>query len=144
MKQITENLKNATTNKNITPRPTYRLSNYEQNILLPILMKGLKRKRGAENAITNRQIVLALRKHGLKINERCVRKVVNHIRTNDLVVGLMASDAGFYIAQSEQEFIRYENRLLSREEALRQVRMSIERQRRAMLSHRSQEQVLLF
>ena len=130
--------------KNELTRATYRLSNYEQNILLPILMKGLSRKRGAENAITNRQIVLALRKHGLKINERCVRKVVNHIRTNDLVVGLMASAAGYYIAKSEQEFIRYEDRLLSREAALRQVRLSIERQRRAMLLHRSQKQVLLF
>lgn len=36
------------------------LSNYEQNVLLPILMNGLEMKKGKMNAVTNKQIVQSL------------------------------------------------------------------------------------
>lgn len=125
-------------------RETRHLSNYEQNILLPILIKGLKMKKGKMNAVTNKQIVKGLRGHGLKVNLRDVCRLINHIRTNDLVVGLMASSAGYYISNSEQELVKYEDSLLGREREIRKVRMSIERQRRAMFAQHSQRQLQLF
>lgn len=113
---------------------TRPLTNYEQNVLLPILMKGLKQKNGKKNAVTSRQIALRLRSHGLRINQRVVATLINYIRTNDLIEGLMASSFGYYITSNEQEYIDYEDTLLGREMAIRDVRMSIRRQRKRIFS----------
>ena len=115
---------------------TRPLSNYEQNVLLPILMKGLQNKRGRVNAVTRRQIVTGLRSQGLKINDSSVYTMINHIRTNDLIVGLMAASAGYYITNSEQDFMDYEDSLMGREKEIRKVRMSIQRQRRRLFAPR--------
>ena len=128
----------------MNPKTVRALSNYEQNVLLPILMKGLEMKRGKTNAVTVKQMTRAMRKHGLKIGERSVFELIHHIRTNDLIVGLMATSAGYYITDNEQELINYEDVLLSREAAIRRVRMSIERQRRGMFSQTAQRQTQLF
>ena len=115
--------------KEKTHRP---LSMYEQNVLLPILIKGLEMKKGRANAVTSKQIIQALRNYGVKISKTSLHYLINHIRTNDLMVGLMASSEGYYMSSSEQESIAYENTLLGRERELRRVRMSMQRQRRAM------------
>ena len=121
-----------------------RLSVYEQNVLLPILIKGLEVKNGKMSAVTNKQIVQRLRGHGLKINERYVCRLINHIRMNDLVDGLVASPAGYYVTNCERELIDYEDSLLGREVAIRKVRMSIMRQRRAMFMNKKERQTQLF
>ena len=121
-----------------------RLSVYEQNVLLPILIKGLEMKAGKANAVTNKQIVQSLPGHGLKINYRCVCRLINHIRTNDLVEGLVASSFGYYVTNCERELLNYEDRLLSREKSIKQVRMSMQRQRRTMFAKLGQKQRQLF
>ena len=121
-----------------------RLSNYELNVLLPILMKGLEMKKGKTNAVTTNQIIRAMRKHGLKISGRSVCMLINHIRTNDLIVGLMAASSGYYVSNNEQELINYEDSLMDREASIRRVRMSMQRQRRAMRLQMSQKQMQLF
>ena len=119
--------------KKVLKRGSYpSLSMYEQNVLLPILMRGLEMKKSKENAATAKQIVNGVRSQGLKINTTSVDRIINHIRMNDLIVGLMGSCKGYYVAKSEQEFINYEANLQGREEALRKVRMSMQRQRRSM------------
>ena len=124
---------------------TRPLGNYDHNVLLPILMKGLEMKKGKINAVTSKQIVQGLRSQGLKINHRDVFMLINHIRTNDLIVGLMASSSdGYYITNSEQDFMNYEDTLLAREKAIRKVRMSIQRQRRTMFSQIVPRQTQLF
>ncbi len=123
---------------------TCRLSVYEQNVLLPILIKGLEMKKGKKNAVTNKQIVQRLRGHGLKINKWYVCKLISHIRVNDLMEGLMASPKGYYISDNEREFMDYEESLLGREVAIRRVRMSIQRQRKTMFSKCTQRQTELF
>ena len=120
------------------------LSKYDQNVLLPILMKGLEMKKGKENAVTGKGIVYGLRNAGLRIDERRVCRLINHMRTNDLVVGLMASNRGYYITSNEEELIDYEKNLMNREVALRKVRMSMQRQRRSMFSQRLQRQAQIF
>ena len=120
-------------------KQTRPLTNYDHNVLLPILMKGLELKKGKMNAVTGKQILQGMQSQGLKINYRDVLMLINHIRTNDLVVGLMAISAGYYITNSEQDFMKYEDTLLSREKSIRKVRMSIQRQRRSLFSQLSQK-----
>ena len=127
--------------KNELKKQTRPLSNYDHNVLLPVLMKGLETKKGKMNAVTSKQIVQGLRSQGLKINERDVGSLINHIRTNDLVAGLIATSAGFYITDNEQELVSYENTLLKYETTLRKVRLSILRQRRAMFAQRVSKEI---
>ena len=125
--------KKTRTMKKVMKKKVRRLlSNYEQNVLLPILMKGLEMKKGKTNAVTSEQIVESLRKHGVRISKTTLYSLINYIRTNDLVMGLMGTNYGYYITNSEQEYIKYEDTLLGREAELRKVRLSIQRQRRAI------------
>ena len=127
--------------KNRMKKVTYRpLSNYEQNVLLPILMKGLGMKKGKLNAVTNKQIVHSVRKHGVRISSSSVSLLINHIRTNDLMVGLMATSYGYFVSSSEQELVDYEKSLMSREVALRKVRMSMQRQRKTMFAQMAERE----
>ena len=120
-------------------KETRPLTNYDHNVLLPILIKGLEMKKGKMNAVTNRQIVHGLRSHGLKVSHRDVSTLINHIRTNDLVVGLVASSMGYYTTDSEREFMDYAQSLLGREKEIRKVRKSIERQRRMLFAPRQRQ-----
>ena len=118
--------------KNELRKESRALSSYELNVLLPILIKGLEMKKGRTNAVTKRQIMLSIKKHGLKINHSGLSKLIRHIRVNEIIVGLLASPDGYFITNNEQELMKYEDSLMSREAALRKLRMSIKRQRTAL------------
>lgn len=105
------------------------LNDYELNTLVPLLIRGLSLRVGKDRAVTNKHIVKCM-KDSYKISEARVRKVINYIRNHDLVPCLIATSEGYYIADSEQELREYEESLLGREEAIRTVRLSINRQRK--------------
>lgn len=109
---------------------TEPLTEYERDVILPIMVRCLSAKTGKENAVTNRHIVSSMRRQGYKITDSRVRKVINHIRTADLVPCLIATSGGYYIAESEKELKDYEDSLHGREDAIRNVRLSIIRQRK--------------
>ena len=109
---------------------TEPLTEKEETVFLPPILQGLRAKIGREMAVTNKAIIHGLRvNRGIKISEARVRKIINHIRCNDLVPCLIATSEGYYIAQTEQELLDYEESLEGREDAIREVRMSIRRQR---------------
>lgn len=117
---------------------TQPLTEYEEATLLPVFVKGLVTKVGKENSITNKEIVAKL-KPNYKVNDTRVRKLINHIRINGLVSGLIATSDGYYIATSETELAEYEQSLLGRESAIRAVRLSIHKQRLQMFNHEQQK-----
>lgn len=125
-------------------KSTYSLTDYDLNVLLPLLIKGLEQKKEKTNAVTANQIVWGLQRNGLKITKRHVFRLIGYIRMNDLVVGLMASSVGYYITNNEQELIKYEKRLMSREANLRSMRMSMKRQRATMFNIALQKKSQLF
>jgi hypothetical protein len=87
-------------------------------------------------SVTNKAIIEGMKRNlGLSISDARVRKLINHIRNNDLVPCLIATSQGYYIAESEQELKDYEDSLLGREEAIRSVRLSIQRQRKRKYSN---------
>ena len=115
------------------------LNNYDLNVLLPILKKGLEKKKGIANAVTAKEIMLGLQSNGLKINMRNIARIINYIRLNDIIVGLMGASAGYYITDNEQALIKYENLLLSHEASLRNVRMSMKRQRTVLFLQKDEQ-----
>ena len=125
---------------------TSPMTEYETTVLLPVILQGLKDKQGKRNAVTNTYLVGRLKKAGFSINDARLRKVINHIRTNDLLPGLIATSEGYFLAQSAQELMDYEDSLRGREEAIREVRMAIARQRRILYrdAQRAVQQTLNF
>lgn len=115
---------------------TEPLTEYEEQTLLPQLVRGLRTKVGRAMSVTNKAIIDGMKRNlGLSISDARVRKLINHIRNNDLVPCLIATSQGYYIAESEQELKDYEDSLLGREEAIRSVRLSIQRQRKRKYSN---------
>lgn len=125
---------------------TSPLYDYELRVLLPVILAGLKDKQGKRNAVTNTYIIGRLKAQNYKIDAARLRKVINHIRTNDLIPGLIATSEGYYLATSEQELMDYEDSLRGREEAIKAVRLSIARQRRILYAdaHNPVQQTIKF
>ena len=111
---------------------TSPLNDYELRVLLPVILAGLKDKQGKRNAVTNGYIIGRLKQQGYRIDAARLRKVINHIRTNDLIPGLIATSEGYFLAEDEQELMDYEDSLRGREEAIKAVRLAIARQRRML------------
>jgi hypothetical protein len=122
---------------------TAQLSNHEAFTLLPIFTRCLKDHVGKSKAVTNAQIVKGMRACGHSVNDARVRKIINHIRINGLVAGLIASSEGYYIAQTDLELQEYEASLKGREDAIRAVRQSIHKQR-IQLFHTVTETEIIF
>ena len=97
---------------------------------VPVLVSVLKQAYGKDNAIYNQQLCSLV--PGL--TSARLRKIINHIRQNGLVQCLIASSKGYYIAETEQEMKDYEDSLLGREMAIREVRQSIADQRMSRFS----------
>lgn len=122
---------------------TQPLTDYETGVLLPLLVRGLQTKIGRNRAVTNKHIVTSL-KPAYKISDARVRKIINHIRTADLIPGLIATSEGYFIAETEQELRDYEESLLGREMAIREVRESIARQRRELYEKTPKQSAINF
>lgn len=106
------------------------------------MSEALKGRKGKGNAVTNADIVRALRQWGFTVDAPRCRKLINHIRTQDIIPGLIATSRGYFIAESEAEIKEYEESLAGRENAIRQVRTALARQRRALFGNTAQPQPL--
>jgi hypothetical protein len=107
---------------------TEPLTDYEKNILMPIIYRGLKTKVGEAKAITNTAITRALKNAGYQLTEARLRKIINYMRVYGVIKWLIATSKGYYIATSVDEMRQYIESLRGREEAIRAVRESMERQ----------------
>jgi len=85
-----------------------------------------------ENAVTNSYICRCLKKQGYVIDGARLRKIINYIRVKNLIIGLMATSNGYYIAESKSEMIDYIDSLKGRENAIKAVRVAMENQMNVM------------
>lgn len=99
---------------------TYDLTDYEREKLLPLFIQAFQKKVGVQNAVTNSSIVKKLKGQYI-ISDARVRKIINFIRTRNIVPGLMASSKGYYISKDSNEIQKYIRSLQGREQAIRQV-----------------------
>lgn len=107
---------------------TKSLTPYESNVILPLVLQGFHSTVGKEKAITNQQICFSLKRQGYKIDNARLRKIINHIRINGMVIGLIATSEGYYIAETRKELEVYLKSLEGREGAIHAVRISLEKQ----------------
>ena len=114
-------------------RETKELTKYEAEVLLPIISMCLQHHVGKDKAVTNRHICERMKKRGYELTETRVRKIVNSIRTNNLVECLIATSRGYYVTHDQKELENYIKSLKGREEAIRLVREALEQQSRKIL-----------
>lgn len=94
---------------------TKSLNKTQVEILVPIFLKGFKGKIGKSNAITSTEIIDKIKcRYNVELSDSTVRKVVNHIRNNNLLPGLIASSEGYYISNNIQDVKRYIDSLSAR------------------------------
>ena len=111
---------------------TVKLTEYELEKLVPVMVKCLQNKIGKDNAVSNRYMVEKMREHGYDITEIRVRKIINYIRTNGIIECLMASNRGYYITKDKSEMQKYCHSLYQRQEAIEEVRLAMENQMEKM------------
>jgi len=105
---------------------TYELTDYERTTLLPLFLKGFSNKFGKDKAVTNKKMVESLKKKGFEITDTRVRKLINYIRTNHLIPGLIATSNGYFISADAVEVSKYISSLSGRENEIRRVKEGME------------------
>lgn len=96
---------------------TAPLSEYERNILLPIIVSSLKNS-SKQNPIKNKLYTRWLKAGGYEIEEARFRKIVSAIRRENLVPNLIASSKGYYVTNDPDEIDSYIQSLRSRARAI--------------------------
>lgn len=106
-------------------KQTQELTEYESDILLPLVVKQLKLKLGEKQSVTNAHVCRAFKNHGYKMTAPRFRKIINHIRINGLINHLVSSSKGYFVATSESEIERYIESLDQRINSITTVRDSL-------------------
>lgn len=111
---------------------TQPLTAKEQQLVQPFIA-GLRLKVGKANAVTSEQIKEGIKKNcNAKVDGPRIRKIINHIRLNGLVPGLMATSEGYYIATTPEELDEYIESLSGRVKAIAAVMRSMKDQKAKM------------
>ena len=84
-------------------KQTHELTPYELETILPLVVKRMKTKIGKESAVTNPHVVRMFKKHGYKLSEPRFRKIIQHIRVNGLINGLVSHGKGYFVATSKSD-----------------------------------------
>ena len=85
-----------------------KLNKFELACLLTIVKGSGGRKKGKAKPITNKQIQIAMNKRGYgKLSDARVRKIISHIRNNNLLPLLCANSNGYFVAENLTEFNKY-------------------------------------
>lgn len=108
---------------------TYPLTDYEREKLLPAFIISFHYRQGLAKAITNREIIEKMAPRfdqpGSKLTDARVRKIINHIRVNNLMPGLVASSKGYYVSNDPKEVQDYIDSLSGRIISISAVRSSM-------------------
>ncbi len=72
------------------------LDDHEIQTIVPMIVDTLNYKIGKDNAVKGHHICSWLLACGHDINPGRFRLIINYIRSNDLVIGLVASHKGYY------------------------------------------------
>jgi len=109
---------------------THELTDYELKTILPLISKGLDYRKGDHMAITSFQAMRILKSKWpeIKISGPRWRKIINHIRVNSLIPGLVSTSKGYYIATSKSELKNYMESLRERINSITMVYDSMEYQ----------------
>lgn len=91
--------------------------------LIPMMVDRFKTKRGIKTVVTAETMIGKIHESfGVKLKDTRVRKIIQYIRVNNLVPGLIATSKGYYTAETTAEINDWIESLKAREFAIRQIR----------------------
>jgi hypothetical protein len=94
--------------------------NHDEKKIVPIIVKRFQNLKGKQNIVTNQQIIDGLYKHyNIKLTQPRVRKIIQYIRLNNLLAGLIATQGGYYYTTRESEIRDWIETMKQREAAIR-------------------------
>ena len=95
----------------------------EEEALVPIIVKRFKDKPGKENVVTNPKMIEGIRIHfGIELTEPRIRKIVQFIRLNNILPGLVGTSKGYFYAENESDIELWIDSMKQRENAIRASR----------------------
>lgn len=94
--------------------------------IVDIIVDRFRKRPGIKNIVSNPQIIDGLKTIGIETNEPRIRKVIQYIRINDLIPGLIATSKGYYSTNDIDELQSWVETMIQRENAIRESRKSIE------------------
>lgn len=113
-------------------KTTDELNDYERSTVLPLVVKGLRTKVGKDKAITNSQMVEALKGRGVRTTSPRIRKIIHVIRIEGLIPFLIATSRGYYITHDKTELRDYIDSLHQRAESILSIAKQLDYQSRAL------------
>jgi hypothetical protein len=101
---------------------TFELTS-EERFVVDTIIRRFENRKGKQNIVTGDQIRDGINK-SLNLNFETVRirKMIQFIRTHDLVTGLIATSKGYYVANTPEEIQDWIDSLISRENSIRRIR----------------------
>lgn len=108
-------------------KPTCELSEIEKQ-MVDVFISRFKKRPGRQNAVTNGSIREGIKNRlGIDLDAARIRKIVQYIRVNNLLPGLIATSTGYFYTTSITEIREWIESMRQRERALAESRESMER-----------------
>lgn len=105
---------------------TIELTDDEMKIV-SIIVDRFRKKPGMKNIVTNQQMIAGLKSHHqIEISESRIRKIIQYIRINEMIPGLIATSKGYYSTNDIDELEQWIESMKQREHSIRESRKSIE------------------
>ena len=106
---------------------TVELNTEEKGLVEKYFIPILSKKIGKHNAVTSKQMISGMKKKGIAdLTGARIRKMIQYIRTNCLIQGLVATSSGYYVAQTQQELEEWIESIKQRELAMKESRIMAE------------------
>ena len=111
------------------------LSEFEKSCV-PVIVKGLQGKIGKDKAVSNPYIISKMDSLGFEgLTQPRIRKIVNYIRNNDLLLLLCANSKGYFLPQNLTELDEYLETMEKRIKSQLKTFDKLKEQRQKYLDH---------
>ena len=104
------------------------LSIHEREVLMPLVIQMLSHRNTKQKVFSNTKIRKVLREFGEDINDSQIRKIVFHIRNNDLIQLLIANNEGYFVSFNRSDVEKWVEMQKGKICAMQSTLTAIERQ----------------
>lgn len=104
------------------------LSVHEREVLMPLVMQMLSHRNTKQKVFSNTKIRKVLKEFGEDINDSQIRKIVFHIRNNDLINLLIANNEGYFVSYNRADVEKWVQMQEGKISAMQSTLFAIKRQ----------------
>ena len=97
----------------------------EEERQIPFIKKVILSHSKKGEWVKSNEIIPLLRHRGLRTGGGRFRSMINHIRINGIIPGLIAGNSGYFISNDPEQIKDYITTLFSREKEIKRVRQSL-------------------